>query len=89
MKDNGFFKGTTLGVQIGFAGFVVTAIAVGMGFLFVLIDYKLLSQTAFVIAVIGICIGFIGVAYSWVKDSKEAFLGGVNKITKNKWWSDN
>lgn len=64
--DPQFFKGTTKGMRIGFLGFCVAAagglVAVFGSWTQVLV----LAVGGFILVVIGVGIGFIGVGYHWL-----------------------
>jgi len=72
-----FFHGTTRGMQIAFGGFVVALIGVVAGFLGFYVNERWLSVAGLGITAIGVLIGFVGVAYGWMRDAKPAVKGSV------------
>jgi len=60
-----FFRGTTPGVRIGFAGFAIGLLGVGLGFLGDHIDKTWLLLLALVVTTVGFLICAFGIIYGW------------------------
>ena len=73
-----FFDGTTRGVRIAFGGFVVALLGVVTGFLGFFADERWLSVLGLGVTVIGVLVGFVGVASGWLRDTKPAIKGSVH-----------
>ena len=65
---------TTYGVWIAVGGFTLTLIGAAISFYS---ESKGLSLTGFITTSIGVLIGFIGVIYGWIYNSKTAIKGSV------------
>lgn len=64
--DSQFYKGTTKSFRIAGLGFCIAGAGALMGFLGGWADVKFIYAIGFVLVVLGIAIGFFGVARGWV-----------------------
>lgn len=65
------------GFYVGFVGFIIAGVGVAAGFAGFVIERRWLSLLAFAITVLGLVIGFIGIAYRWVTSGSQAFQGSL------------
>lgn len=70
-----FFHGTTLGLRIAAAGFVVSLVGVILSFSVSGAGKVWLSVIGFAITAIGILIAAFGVVYGWATEGEKAIKG--------------
>ena len=61
-----FFNGSPRFIRLGFLGFIVAAIGVGLAFSIDYEPYSLLSYVAFGITTIGVAVGFVAVGWGLI-----------------------
>lgn len=72
-----FLHGTTIGLQIAFAGFLIAIVGAIAGFSGFHVNERWLSLLGFVLVASGVFVGFVGVAYGWKRETKRAVKGSI------------
>lgn len=65
------------GFRVAFLGFGIAAVGVVSGFIGFSVDRKWVSLVAFVITVLGIVVGLIGILCGWIARGGSALRGGT------------
>lgn len=70
------------GLKIGFSGFVIALLGAVTVFFGFEIERRWLSVAGYVIAIVGVAVGFAGIVYGWITEGRQAVTGSLAAAKK-------